>query len=263
MQSDYWTLLTARPRNPDTLQRFNPLAIANSLGFKPARLYLSRMNWRYIRCAPWLDTRAPLRRRNATRRCAAGPGLVRRRNLGPHGAIAAGPSLLRRRQDGFAGKIPHQVPVRPRGLRARETPVARRLHERDYVHAPGRALAHAGPVDPVRSARLLAPGGRVYFETPHPKSLKMPSPTGKAAGTFTLNFFDDPTHVKVVTADELAAAARRKKLDVVSSGISPQFGFRCGVSLVPLLPCRRAGKSSPPTFIGSGWSAYLIAQRRR
>ena len=31
-------------------------------------------------------------------------------------------------------------------------------------------------------ARLLAPGGQIYFETPHPKSLTLSSPRGRAAG---------------------------------------------------------------------------------
>src|SRR6185437_5439504 len=83
-------------------------------------------------------------------------------------------------------------------------------------------VEHLQSIDPIvrEAARLLAPGGRIYFETPHPKSQHVPSAKGKAAGTFTLNFFDDPTHVRVVPVETLAAAATREGLRVAKSGIS-------------------------------------------
>lgn len=108
-------------------------------------------------------------------------------------------------------------------------------------------------------ARLLAPGGRVYFETPHPKSLRLPSPTGEAAGTFTLNFFDDPTHVKVVSTDELANAVKREGLEVVSTGISRNWIFAAAYPFFLFMPASRKKFTSYIHWIG--WSAYLIAKR--
>src|ERR1019366_8171423 len=68
------------------------------------------------------------------------------------------------------------------------------------------------------AARLLKPGGRIYFETPHPKSLTLSSPRGRAVGTFTLNFFDDPTHVRPVALGALAQQARGGGLEGGASG---------------------------------------------
>ncbi len=53
-------------------------------------------------------------------------------------------------------------------------------------------------------ARLLKPGGRVYFETPHPKTLTLPSLRDAPGGGFTMNFHDDPTHFRLVSVNELA-----------------------------------------------------------
>ena len=107
--------------------------------------------------------------------------------------------------------------------------------------------------------RLLAPGGRVYFETPHPKTLNVSSATGKAAGTFTLNFFDDHTHVRVVTAEMLAAAAQREGLTVARSGISRNWIF---AGLYPAFCFLPPGRKKFTSYIHwLGWSAYLIARK--
>ena len=108
-------------------------------------------------------------------------------------------------------------------------------------------------------ARLLAPGGRVYFETPHPKSLNVPSPPGKAAGTFTLNFFDDKTHVRVVPVEELAAAARREGLEIIDSGVSRNWIFAATYPAFYFLPASRKKFTSYIHWLG--WSAYLVAMR--
>ena len=108
-------------------------------------------------------------------------------------------------------------------------------------------------------ARLLKPGGQVYFETPHPKSLTLSSPRGRAAGTFTVNFWDDPTHVRPVALGALAQSLRAAGLEVISSGISrnwllaaayPFFFFRS--------PSR---KKFAARIHWLGWSAYLIGRR--
>jgi hypothetical protein len=109
------------------------------------------------------------------------------------------------------------------------------------------------------SARLLKPGGQIYFETPHPKSLHVPSPTGAAAGTFTLNFFDDPTHVRVVGIQELAQQVSRLNFEAVSSGISRNWLFAASWPLFMFLPASRKKFTAQVHWIG--WSAFLIARR--
>ena len=111
------------------------------------------------------------------------------------------------------------------------------------------------------AARLLKPGGRIFFETPHPKTLKLPSLTGRAAGTFTINFYDDPTHVKVVPVDMLAERACGVGLEPMASGISRNLLFAASYPLYFFLPPSRRKYTAHVHWLG--WSAYLVARRAR
>ena len=104
-------------------------------------------------------------------------------------------------------------------------------------------------------SRLLKPGGRVYFETPHPKTLNLPS----AKGRFTLNFFDDPTHVDVVTTSQIAEASEANGLSVINSGISRNLIFAAVYAFYFFCPPSRQRFTALTHWIG--WSAYLIAQK--
>ena len=109
------------------------------------------------------------------------------------------------------------------------------------------------------AARLLKPGGRIYFETPHPKSLTLSSPPGRAVGTFTLNFFDDPTHVRLVALGALAQQVREVGLEVVASGISRSWLLAAAYPLFFFLPASRQKFTARVHWLG--WSACLIARR--
>jgi SAM-dependent methyltransferase len=104
-------------------------------------------------------------------------------------------------------------------------------------------------------ARLLKPGGRVYFETPHPKTLALPS----LRGAFTLNFYDDPTHVQLVTMGALGQQARQAGLEVVGSGISRNWLFAAAHLIFVFLPPSRKKFTARVHWLG--WSACLTAQR--
>jgi SAM-dependent methyltransferase len=104
-------------------------------------------------------------------------------------------------------------------------------------------------------ARLLKPGGRVYFETPHPKTVHLPS----AAGKFTLNFYDDPTHVRVVTMTELAQQLATTSLRVIQTGTSRNWLFAMAHPVLCLLPESRKKFTARVHWLG--WSAYLVAQQ--
>jgi len=108
-------------------------------------------------------------------------------------------------------------------------------------------------------ARLLKPGGRVYFETPHPKTLLLPSAPGKAAGTFTMNFFDDATHVRPVPVGVLAQHLRASGLVVAASGTSRNWLFAALWPAFALLPAGRKKFTARVHWLG--WSAYLVALR--
>jgi SAM-dependent methyltransferase len=110
-------------------------------------------------------------------------------------------------------------------------------------------------------ARVLKPGGRAYFETPHPRSLVQSSPPGPAAGTFTLNFFDDLTHVRLVTVGGLAQQLRRAGLEIRDSGISRNWLFAAAYPLFFFLPASRRKFTARIHWLG--WSAYLIARKPR
>jgi SAM-dependent methyltransferase len=109
------------------------------------------------------------------------------------------------------------------------------------------------------TARLLKPGGRIFFETPHPKSVMLSSPRGAAAGTFTLNFYDDPTHIRPVAIGALAQQCRGAGLEPIASGISRNWLF---VAAYPLLlfagPSRKKFTAQVHWF---GWSAYLVVRK--
>ena len=121
------------------------------------------------------------------------------------------------------------------------------MHVLEHLHDSSRLLSEI--------ARLLKPGGRVYFETPHLKTLRLPS----AAGRFTLNFYDDPTHVRVVPIDELSQQISNRGLRVDSSGISRNWFFAALHPLFVFLPDSRRKFTARVHWLG--WSAYLVARR--
>lgn len=58
----------------------------------------------------------------------------------------------------------------------------------------------------------LKPGGHIYIEYPGAKSTKLPSMEG------TLNFYDDPTHVRIYSVKELDELLRSNKMHILRSG---------------------------------------------
>lgn len=72
----------------------------------------------------------------------------------------------------------------------------------------------------------LKPGGYLYVETPSERSLSLPSMPG------TLNFFDDPTHVRLYTLPELCNLFLRLGGRVRSAGLCRQ---KRKILLLPLL----------------------------
>jgi SAM-dependent methyltransferase len=108
-------------------------------------------------------------------------------------------------------------------------------------------------------ARLLAPGGRIYFETPHSKTVNLPSLKGTTAIPFTLNFFDDPTHVRLVPTRVLAELARGYSLEVLGEGTSRNWLFAASHLVYQFLPASRQKFTAQVHWLG--WSAWLTARR--
>jgi SAM-dependent methyltransferase len=214
------------------------------------------MNWAWLRHSPWLDTRA--------RFVAATPVAGALLDLGSSDGETLGHiAELRPDLRLFAADKAGHPEKYPAGCQFQRVDL-----ERDKLPWPDHSMdsitcmhliEHLNDLSMLlaETARLLKPGGRIYFETPHPKSLLLSSPRGAAAGTFTLNFFDDRTHVRPVTAGALAQQARDAGLKVVTSGISRNWLFAAAYPVFVFLPPSRKKYTTQTHWLG--WSAYLVA----
>lgn len=126
------------------------------------------------------------------------------------------------------------------------------MHVVEHLHDPAHLLREA--------ARVLKAEGRLYVETPHPKSIHVPSVTSRGAEHVTLNFYDDSTHVRPVPVAELVKIAEDIGLSPVESGTSRNWLF---VGAYPLLlafrPHTRARYVAQLHW--TGWSSFLVASR--
>lgn len=216
------------------------------------------MNWAKMRLAPWLDTRAKF---------VAG--------------VPRGGSLLDiGSSDGET--LRHFFELRP-DLRFHSTdlagmpenyPTGCRFHrgdiEKDRLPWPDASMSaitcmhlveHLNDLTLLLAevSRLLMPGGRAYFETPHPKTVDLPRIRDKWEGAFTMNFFDDPTHTKPVPIAMLAEKARAAGLEPVRSGISRNLMFAASHLIYRFARPSRAKFTAQVHWIG--WSAYLILRK--
>ena len=158
------------------------------------------MNWACLKLFPWLDTRARFVARTPRAGALLDLGSGDGETLG-HMAELRGDLRL------FAADVAGQPERYPQGCQYQRTDLERErlpwpdgtmdaitcMHLIEHLEDMTLLLQEV--------ARLLKPGGRAYFETPHPKSLTLPSARSQAADTFTLNFYDDPTHVRLVPVE--------------------------------------------------------------
>ncbi len=216
------------------------------------------MNWRLLRALPQLDTRS--------RFLAAAPQGGHVLDIGSSGGETLRHFFeLRPDLQFYATDIAGNPALYPKGCRYHQgnlntEPLPWDDHSLDAVTCM-HLIEHLDSLTLLLSeiARLLKPGGRVYFETPHPKTLTMPSPSGTAAGTFTLNFFDDLAHTKIVSMGALAQHTRRNRLKVIRSGTSRNWLFALAYPLYLFLPPSRQKFTAKIHW--TGWSAYLIAEQ--
>lgn len=217
------------------------------------------MNWRHWRRIPWIDTRAKF-----VAEVPAGGNLL---DLGSSDGqtlrhfFELRPDLSLAASDfaGTPGTYPPGTDFKRADFDADRLPWGDRefdaitcMHVVEHLQEPRRLVSEA--------ARLLKPGGRIYVETPHPKSLTTMSATGGGAGTVTMNFFDDPTHVRVVTTDALSRDLKVVGLVPEVSGVSRNLFFAAAYPLYAAV--RSTGRKR---FVAQlhwmGWSAYIIARR--
>ena len=214
------------------------------------------MNWSFWRYTPWIDTRARF-----VARTPRGGTLL---DLGTSdGSTLRHFAELRPDIRFFAVdlNVPESL---PRGTKF----VQADLHK-DHLDFPNEsvdAVTCMHLVEHLRQsrhmysevARVLKPGGRIYVETPAPKSLSVPGKSGrKGADSVTLNFFDDPTHVAVVEIESIRSDVTAAGLVVESEGTSRNLFFTLAYPLLRLLPPRRERYVAMLHWMG--WSNYVVA----
>ena len=215
------------------------------------------MNWANLRSCPWLDTRArfvaQIPRGGALLDLGASDG----ETLGHFAELRPDLRLFAADKFGQPEKYPAHCQFHRADLERDPLPWADGsmdaitcMHLVEHLHDLGPLWREV--------ARLLQPGGRVYFETPHPKSLALPS-LRHGVVPFTMNFHDDPTHVRLVTTDELATQARAAGLLVERTGISRNWLFAAAHPLFRFRPPSRKKYTAHVHWLG--WSACLIARR--
>lgn len=105
-------------------------------------------------------------------------------------------------------------------------------------------------------ARKLRPGGFLFVIYPTPDSVHFPSMRG------TLNFYDHPEHVTVVTPEELVAHVRSAGLSILSEGVSRN---PVAIAIMParvILTAPFGALSASAFWDIYGFERYLIAKFR-
>lgn len=217
------------------------------------------MNWKLWRAVPWIDTRSRFVNGVPTNGSLLDLGSSDGSTLGHFAELRPDIALA-------AADISGAPEAYPRG-----TDFHRADFERDELPWPDSSFDAITCMHVVehlsssrhlleQSARLLKPGGRLYVETPHPKTETMASVSGKAAGCVTMNFYDDPTHVRPVPIGELVQLAGESGLRAVASGTSRNWIF---AAVYPLLCIIRP--NSRKRYVAQqhwlGWSVFLVAAR--
>ncbi len=213
------------------------------------------MNWLYLRRAPWLDTRA---------RFVAG---VHRDGAlldigSSNGETLSHFAELRPDLRLFATDLAGEPEKYPPGCQFHRGDM-----QRDKLPWPDASMDAITCMHLVEhltdltllfqeAARLLKPGGRIYIETPHPKTLLYSSPI---KCSFTVNFYDDASHVKPVPVGVLAQLARQVGLEPVAGGSARNWLFAASWPL--FFFCKPSRKKYTALVNWLGWSAYLLARR--
>ena len=122
-------------------------------------------------------------------------------------------------------------------------------------------VEHLSDLEPMfrEVARVLVPGGRAYFETPHAKTVDFPHCPEESPVAFTLNFYDDSTHVAPVLPSRMQALADSVGLQSGRSGISRNLVFALSHLVYRFRPWSRQRLTAYVHW--RGWSAYAMASK--
>ena len=214
------------------------------------------MNWKYLRKAPWLDSRALY-----IARTPVGGTLL---DIGSSdGETLRHISELRPDLHLFATDISGRPDACPEGCRFARADIEKEtlpwedgsmdtitcMQVVEHLHDPGSLFREV--------SRLLKPGGLLFIETPHPKTTSLTSLSGRSTGTFTMNFYDDPTHTRPVSTGRLAHYCRDRGMDICASGTSRNYLIAAAHLLYAFR--RPSYRKFTAKAHWLGWSSYLTA----
>lgn len=104
--------------------------------------------------------------------------------------------------------------------------------------------------------KKLKPGGFFYIEYPGKKSLRLPSMKG------SLNFHDDPTHVRVYSIPELTNVFRAGNCEVLKSGTRRNWYYICSMPARMVLSLVKRGYIQGNVFWDiMGFAEYLWVKK--
>lgn len=213
------------------------------------------MNWKYLRPAPWLDTRVKFVNGTPAKGALLDIGSSNGETLGHMAELRPDLRFFATDLEGHPERYPQGCQFHRGDIQTQRLPWSdATIDTITCIHL----VEHLQDLTPLMRevARLLKPGGRAYFETPHPRSLQVKSVPGSG---FPLNFHDDVTHVRVVPGEDLANLAQSTGLQVQASGISRNWLFAASHLWYAWLPGSRRKYTAYLHWIG--WSAYVIVQR--
>lgn len=105
-------------------------------------------------------------------------------------------------------------------------------------------------------------GGIIYVEFPNPHSVYRPSMKSRKFFEGTLNFYDDPNHVRVLNRLELEGLLKKREFLILKSGIRHSF------KRIILLPAYLAGSLlfyrkilAGILWDITGFASYIIAKK--
>jgi SAM-dependent methyltransferase len=216
------------------------------------------MNWKHLRHLPWVDTRARFVDSTPAGGSLLDIGSADGETLGHFAELRPDLKLFASDLAGSPENYPPGCVFHRGDIQKNRLPWPDgSMDSITCIHL----VEHLASLDFLfaEAARLLKPGGRIFIETPHLKTVTIPSLPGAWAGTFPMSFYDDLTHSKPVATGVLAHAARRAGLKILFSGTSRNWLFALSYPFFFLTPPSRQKYTAKLHCIG--WSAAFIAER--
>jgi len=106
--------------------------------------------------------------------------------------------------------------------------------------------------------RVLKPEGSIYIEVPSTRSLFVPS-FGMLKGAGTINFYDDPTHIRPFTRQSMAYIAKEINVKQFKTGFARNWIYCLFAPMIILYSLVKRDRQMFGTVLWSivGWSVYL------